>query len=120
MSTVRLGGDDIVPNEWHDHLDLTSVREFAHAPAHRSAKASRGGIPSKTSVVLGRRPYLQECLLVLVFLLAMLGIVLLAGLVVVYVAFPHRGHQVPSAPWIGKAMRKGVDALPTLDNQNHR
>ena len=56
----------------------------------------------------------------LVVLLSMLGIVLLASLVVVYVAYPHRGHQVPSAPWIGKAMRKGVNALPTLDNQNHR
>jgi hypothetical protein len=50
-------------------------------------------------------------------LLVMLGIVVLAGLVVVYVAFPHRGHDVPSAPWVGDAMRKGVNRLPTLDNQ---
>ena len=50
-------------------------------------------------------------------LLAMLGIVLLAGLVVLYVAYPHRGEEVPNAPWVGDAMRKGVNLLPTLDNQ---
>jgi hypothetical protein len=47
-------------------------------------------------------------------LLVMLGTVVLAGLVVVYVAFPHRGADVPTAPWVGEAMRKGVDLLPTL------
>jgi hypothetical protein len=50
-------------------------------------------------------------------LIAMLGIVVLAGLVVVYVAYPHRGQEVPSAPWVGRAMRGGVRRLPTLDNQ---
>lgn len=49
---------------------------------------------------------------------AMLGIVALAGLVVLYVAFPHRGHDVPRAAWVGTAMRRGVDRLPTLDNQS--
>jgi hypothetical protein len=53
-------------------------------------------------------------------LLAMLVIVLVAGLVVVYVAFPHRGEDVPHTPWVGEAMRKGVDKLPTLDNQRQR
>jgi hypothetical protein len=57
---------------------------------------------------------------VLVVLLAMLGIVLLASLVVVYVAYPHRGQEVPSAPWIGEAMRKGVARLPTLGNRSGR
>jgi hypothetical protein len=50
-------------------------------------------------------------------LLAMIGIVLLAGLIVLYVAYPHRGEDVPNAPWVGDAMRKGVNLLPTLDNQ---
>ena len=50
-------------------------------------------------------------------LFAMLGIVVLAGLVVLYVAYPHRGHAVPNAPWLGEAMRKGVNRLPTVDNQ---
>lgn len=49
-------------------------------------------------------------------LLAMLGIVLLAALVLVYVAFPRRGHAVPSLPWVGEALRRGVARLPTLDN----
>jgi len=53
----------------------------------------------------------------LVVLLAMLAIVLLASLVVVYVAYPHRGQDVPTAPWIGEAMRRGVARLPTLDNR---
>lgn len=49
--------------------------------------------------------------------LTMLAILAVAGLVVLYVAFPHRGHEVPHTPWVGAALRKGVDALPTLDNQ---
>ena len=55
-----------------------------------------------------------------VVVLAMLGIVLVAGLVVVYVAYPHRGQDVPNAPWIGGAMRRGVDRLPTLDSRTSR
>ena len=53
----------------------------------------------------------------LTILFAMLGIVVLAGLVVLYVAYPHRGEAVPNAPWLGEAMRKGVNRLPTVDNQ---
>jgi len=52
---------------------------------------------------------------VLLIVLAMLAILVLAGLVVMYVAYPHRGEEVPGAPWLGDAMSKGVDALPTLD-----
>lgn len=52
--------------------------------------------------------------------IAMLVIVLLAGTVVLYVAFPHRGEEMPHAPWVGDAMRKGVERLPTLDNQRER
>jgi hypothetical protein len=50
-------------------------------------------------------------------LFAMIGILLLAGVVVIYVAYPHRGEDVPNAPWVGDALRKGVNLLPTLDNQ---
>jgi hypothetical protein len=57
----------------------------------------------------------------------MLGISLIMGLIlalaaaiVVYVAFPRRGRDVPHVPWVGKAMRQGVKALPTLDNQRER
>ena len=52
--------------------------------------------------------------------LAMLAILAIAGAVVLYVAYPHRGEEVPNAPWVGDALRKGVDALPTLDNQRER
>ena len=52
--------------------------------------------------------------------LAMIAILAIAGAVVVYVAYPHRGEEVPHTPWVGEAMRKGVDALPTLDNQRAR
>ena len=47
---------------------------------------------------------------------AMLVILVLAGIVVLYVAFPHRGEEVPAAPWLGDALRKGVESAPTLDN----
>ena len=52
--------------------------------------------------------------------LTMLVILVIAGLVVVYVAFPHRGEEVPHVPWVGEAMRTGVNSLPTLDNQRAR
>jgi hypothetical protein len=54
---------------------------------------------------------------VISIVLAMLAIMILAGVIVLYVAFPHRGEDVPRTPWVGDAMRKGVDRLPTLDNQ---
>lgn len=47
---------------------------------------------------------------------AMLVILVLAGVVVLYVAFPHRGEDVPHVPWVGRAMRKGADTIPTLEN----
>ncbi|HET7534463.1 MAG TPA: hypothetical protein VF012_04125 [Nocardioidaceae bacterium] len=52
--------------------------------------------------------------------IAMLVTILLAGTIVLYVAFPHRGEEMPHAPWVGDAMRKGVERLPTLDNQRER
>lgn len=53
----------------------------------------------------------------LLFVLTVLLTVVVASAVVVYVAFPHRGHDVPSAPWLGRLMRRGVALLPTLDNR---
>ncbi len=48
--------------------------------------------------------------------IAMLVILVLAALVVLYVAFPHRGEDVPAAPWLGDALRRGDESAPTLDN----
>ena len=48
-----------------------------------------------------------------------LGLLVSAG-VVVYVAYPHRAKDLPVAPRIGQAMRKGVDSLPTLEGSQQR
>jgi len=52
---------------------------------------------------------------VLTIIVTMIAIIVLAGLVLVYVAFPHRGEDLPAAPWLGDAMAKAVDVAPTLD-----
>ena len=54
----------------------------------------------------------------LIVLLAMLLIVALAAVIVVYVAFPHRGEELPGAAWLGEAMRKGFQAIPTLHEEH--
>jgi hypothetical protein len=46
---------------------------------------------------------------------AMVVIVLLAGVVVVYVAFPHRGEELPGVPWLGRLMHRGARSLPTVE-----
>ena len=51
----------------------------------------------------------------LVVVLMMLAILLVAGIVTLYVAFPHRGEDVPGAPWLGDAMNRAADAVPVLD-----
>jgi hypothetical protein len=52
----------------------------------------------------------------LFLVVAMLVVLVLAGLVVFYVAFPHRGEDVPYLGWLGRLLRHGVDTVPTLDN----
>lgn len=52
----------------------------------------------------------------LVIALAMLAIVLIAAVIVVYVAFPHREKTLPGAPWLGEAMRRTRDSLPTQES----
>ncbi|GGD17547.1 hypothetical protein [Nocardioides daphniae] len=48
-----------------------------------------------------------------VLLMTMLSLVV-GGLVLAYVAYPHRGQDVPFVPQLGEAMRRGVDRLPLL------
>jgi hypothetical protein len=60
----------------------------------------------------------------LVLGLLMLAILVIAGAVVVYVAYPHRGEDVPGAPWLGDAMKRGVDPVGHLlegpaDSRHH-
>jgi hypothetical protein len=52
---------------------------------------------------------------VLFVVISMLVILAVAGLVVVYVAYPHRGEEVPAAPWLGDAMSKAVEAAPLVE-----
>ncbi|GGR61383.1 hypothetical protein GCM10010197_30600 [Nocardioides luteus] len=53
-------------------------------------------------------------LTVVVIFVAMFLIVALAGLVIVYTVFPHRGQKMPYASRIGDAMERAVDTAPTL------
>ena len=53
----------------------------------------------------------------LAILVSMLLITLVAALVVVYVAHPHRDEVIPSAGWLeplGAVLRRGAAALPVL------
>lgn len=54
-----------------------------------------------------------------IVLMMTLGI-LCAGAVAAYVAFPHRGADLPVVPQLGDAMRRSVDALPTLEDSESR
>ncbi len=57
----------------------------------------------------------------LAIVLIMLLALVISGAVVVYVAYPHRNEDLPLVPKLGTAMRKGVDSLPTLgDNEDIR
>ncbi|AIY18241.1 hypothetical protein GUY44_23570 [Pimelobacter simplex] len=49
--------------------------------------------------------------------LAVLVSLAVAGVVVLYVAYPHRGEQVPGVPWLGDAMAKAADAAPVIEDE---
>ncbi len=51
----------------------------------------------------------------LVVVIAMLVVLAVAGLVVVYVAYPHRGEEVPAAPWLGEALGRAAEAAPLVE-----
>ena len=54
----------------------------------------------------------------LVIAITMLVILALAGLVLVYAAFPHRGERVPVVPWLGDALERASEAAPTLESDD--
>jgi hypothetical protein len=56
----------------------------------------------------------------LLLLIAMLMILAVAGVVVAYVAYPHRGEELPGAPRLGEALRRGVESMPTLETTQTR
>lgn len=47
----------------------------------------------------------------------MLVSLVVAGVVVLYVAYPHRGEQVPAVPWLGRALRKAVVTAPVITEE---
>ncbi len=53
--------------------------------------------------------------------LAMLAALVLAGLITVYAAFPHRGEDIPRAAWLSDAMTKSnrtiTEKLRRLDSR---
>lgn len=51
----------------------------------------------------------------LVIVVVMVLILVLAGLVVAFVAYPHRGEELPAAPWLGDVMARAAEAAPTLE-----
>jgi hypothetical protein len=55
---------------------------------------------------------------VLLISVALLVILALAGLVLVYAAFPHRGETVPGLPWLGDAMERAAEAAPVLETSD--
>jgi hypothetical protein len=54
---------------------------------------------------------------VLYIVVAMLVSLAAAGLVVLYVAYPHRGESMPAVPWLGDVLGKAADAAPVLDEE---
>ncbi len=54
----------------------------------------------------------------LAIVIVMVLILVVAGLVAAYVAYPHRGEQMPAAPWLGDAMAKAVDAAPVIEDDD--
>lgn len=49
--------------------------------------------------------------------ITMVVIVAVAGLVVAFVAFPHRGEELPAAPWLGDALDRAADAMPLIEDE---
>jgi hypothetical protein len=56
---------------------------------------------------------------VLVIVMALLVTLLVSGLVVVYVAYPHRGLKVPVVPWLGDLLSRAIDSAPVIDDSEH-
>ena len=53
----------------------------------------------------------------LAVVIVMVLILLLAAGIAVFVAFPHRGEELPVAPWIGEAMARAADSAPVIERE---
>ncbi len=47
--------------------------------------------------------------------ITMIVVLAVAAGALVFAAFPHRGEHVPGARWLGDALGRAADAVPTLD-----
>ncbi|MDF1602828.1 hypothetical protein [Nocardioides sp. YIM 152315] len=54
----------------------------------------------------------------LTVVVVMVLILVVAGLVTAYVAYPHRGEQMPAAPWLGDAMARAAEAAPLIEEDD--
>jgi hypothetical protein len=59
-------------------------------------------------------PVSEDSNAVLYIVITMLVCLVVASLVVVYVAYPHRGEKMPAVPWFGDALGKAADAAPVI------
>jgi hypothetical protein len=50
--------------------------------------------------------------------IAMVLILVIAGVVLAYAAWTDRGEKVPAVPWLGDAMERAVDAAPSLSEED--
>jgi hypothetical protein len=51
-------------------------------------------------------------LIVVVLVLALV----LALAVIVYAAYPYRGEETPVSPRVGRALKRGVESMPTIES----
>lgn len=55
----------------------------------------------------------------MVFIVVIMVVILaLCGVIAAYVAYPHRGEDLPGAPWLGEAMSRAADVLPILEDED--
>jgi hypothetical protein len=60
---------------------------------------------------------LSEESTVLYLVIAMVACLFVAGAVLFYVAFPHRGETVPGVPWLGEVLGKAADVAPVIEDE---
>ena len=51
-------------------------------------------------------------------LVAMVLILVVAVVVVLFVAFTHRGEDIPRLPWLGDALQRAAEAVPVLAEED--
>ena len=44
----------------------------------------------------------------------MIAILAIAGVALVFAAYPNRGAKVPGVPWLGDVLERAADAVPTI------